>query len=97
MCYALARLSPAHLGLCISTLGKFGGQADTNIALTAAENLFWGVSHAMQVKRREADHEVANIALLMHLLQEILRPCADARPEVRMIATQTLLRTLWLY
>ena len=29
-----------HLRLCISTLGQFGQQVDTTIALTAAENLF---------------------------------------------------------
>ena len=33
----------------------------------------------------------------MHLLLEILRLCADARPEVRMGAIQTLFRTLQLY
>lgn len=97
MCDALAALSPDHLRLCISTLGQFGRQADTNIALTAAESLFWGVSDAIQAKRREADHEPAYSALWMHLLLEILRLCADARPEVRMGAIQTLFRTLQLY
>ena len=97
MCDALAVLSPEHLRLCISTLGQFGRQADTNIALTAAESLFWGVSDAIQAKRREADHEPAYSALWMHLLLEILRLCADARPEVRMGAIQTLFRTLQLY
>ena len=97
MCDALAALSPEHLRLCISTLGQFGRQADTNIALTAAESLFWGVSDAIQAKRREADHEPAYSALWMHLLLEILRLCADARPEVRMGAIQTLFRTLQLY
>jgi hypothetical protein len=33
----------------------------------------------------------------MHLLFEILRFCADARPEVHMGAIRTLLRTLQLY
>ncbi|KAH8990427.1 hypothetical protein EDB86DRAFT_3244911 [Lactarius hatsudake] len=42
MCDALAALSPEHLRLCITTLGQFGRQADTNIALTAAESLFGG-------------------------------------------------------
>ena len=97
MCDALAALSPEHLRLCISTLGQFGRQADTNIALTAAESLFWGVSDAIQTKRREVDHEPAYSALWMHLLLEILRLCADARPEVRMGAIQTLFRTLQLY
>jgi hypothetical protein len=97
MCDALAALSPEHLRLCISTLGQFGRQTDTNIALTAAESLFWGVSDAIQAKRREADHEPAYSALWMHLLLEILRLCADARPEVRMGAIQTLFRTLQLY
>ena len=97
MCDALAALSPEHLRLCISTLGQFGRQADTNIALTAAESLFWGVSDAIQTKRREADHEPQYSALWMHLLLEILRLCADARPEVRMGAIQTLFRTLQLY
>jgi hypothetical protein len=97
MCDALAALSPEHLRLCISTLGQFGRQADTNIALTAAESLFWGVSDAIQAKRREAEQEPAYSALWMHLLLEILRLCADARPEVRMGAIQTLFRTLQLY
>jgi len=97
MCDGLAALSPEHLRLCISTLGQFGRQADTNIALTAAESLFWGVSDAIQAKRREADHGPAYSALWMHLLLEILRLCADARPEVRMGAIQTLFRTLQLY
>ena len=97
MCDGLAVLSPDHLRLCISTLGQFGRQADTNIALTAAESLFWGVSDAIQAKRREADHEPEYSALWMHLLLEILRLCADARPEVRMGAIQTLFRTLQLY
>ena len=63
MCDALAALSPEHLRLCISTLGQFGRQADTNIALTAAESLFWGVSDAIQAKRREATQEPAYSAL----------------------------------
>src|SRR5260221_3269111 len=97
MCDVLSAPSPEHLRLCISTLGQFGRQADTNIALTAAESLFWGVSDAIQAKRREADHEPAYSALWMHLLLEILRLCADARPEVRIGAIQTLFRTLQLY
>jgi hypothetical protein len=50
-------LSPDHHRLCISTLGQFRRQADMNIALTAEESLFWGVSDVIQAKRREADHE----------------------------------------
>ncbi|KAF8495991.1 hypothetical protein F5888DRAFT_1804548 [Russula emetica] len=50
MCDALAALSPEHLRICISTLGQF---ADTNMALTAAVSLFWGISDAIQTKRRE--------------------------------------------
>ncbi|KAI0300723.1 hypothetical protein B0F90DRAFT_1722805 [Multifurca ochricompacta] len=97
MCDSLAALSPEHLRLCISTLGQFGRQADTNIALTAAESLFWGVSDAIQAKRREAEQEPAYSGLWMHLLLEILRLCTDARPEVRLGAIQTLFRTLQLY
>jgi len=44
---APAALSPEHLHLCISTLGQFGRQADTNITLTAAESLFLGVLDAI--------------------------------------------------
>ncbi|KAH9018228.1 hypothetical protein EDB83DRAFT_2528502 [Lactarius deliciosus] len=47
--------------------------------------------------RREAAQEPAYSALWMHLLLEILGLCADARPEVRMGAIQTLFRTLQLY
>lgn len=35
VCDSLSSLSPEHLRLCISTLGQFGRQADTNIALTS--------------------------------------------------------------
>ena len=47
----LATLLPEHLCLCVSTLGQFGRQADTNIALAAAESLFWGVLDAIQTKQ----------------------------------------------
>ena len=97
MCNGLAVLSPEHLRLCISTLGQFRWQADMNIALTAAESLFWGVSDVIRAKRRKADHEPVYSALWMHLLLEILRLCADAQPEVRMGAIQTLFRTPQLY
>jgi hypothetical protein len=74
-------LSPENLRLCISTLqvGQFGRQADTIIALTAAESLFWGVSDAIQAKRHEADHEPAYSVLWVRLLREILRLCDDPR------------------
>jgi len=97
MCDGLAAHSPEHLSLSITTIGQFGRQADTNIALTAAQSHFWGVSDAMQAKRRKADHEPAYSALWMHLLLEILRLCADARSEVPMGAIQTLFRMLRLY
>ena len=90
MCDGLSALSPENLRLCITTLGQLGRQADTNIVLTVAESLFWGVSDAIQAKQREADHEPAYSALWMHLLLEILCLCVDARPEVRMGAIQTL-------
>ncbi len=67
--------------------------ADTNIALTATESLFWGVSDAIYTKRREANHELAYSALVRHLLLEILRLCADAWPR-NAWATFPLLDTL---
>jgi hypothetical protein len=97
MCDSLSALSPDHLRLCITTLGQFGRHADTNIALTAAESLFWGVSDVIQDELREADHEPAYSALWIYLLLEILRLCDDARPEVRLGVIQTLFRTLQLY
>lgn len=97
VCDSLSALSPEHLRLCISTLGHFGRQADTNIALTAAESLFWSVSDSIQAKRKDAEKEPEYSALWMYLLLEILRLCTDARPEVRMGAIQTLFRTLQLY
>lgn len=97
VCDSLSVLSPEHLRMCISTLGHFGRQADTNIALTAAESLFWGVSDSIQAKRKDAEKEPEYSALWMFLLLEILRLCTDARPEVRMGAIQTLFRTLQLY
>ncbi|KZV66097.1 hypothetical protein PENSPDRAFT_689284 [Peniophora sp. CONT] len=97
VCDALSVLSPDHLRLCISTLGAFGRQADTNIALTAAESLFWGVSDAIQAARRTPSSEPAYSALWMHLLLELAALCADSRPAVRGGAIQTLFRTLQLY
>ncbi|TBU23332.1 hypothetical protein BD311DRAFT_674190 [Dichomitus squalens] len=97
VCDSLSSLSPEHLRLCISTLGQFGRQADTNIALTAAESLLWGVSDSIQAKRRDEDKEPEYNALWMFLLLEVLGLCTDARPEVRVGAIQTLFRTLQLY
>ncbi|KAI0354523.1 hypothetical protein OH77DRAFT_1548844 [Trametes cingulata] len=97
VCDSLSSLSPEHLRLCIGTLGQFGRQADTNIALTAAESLLWGVSDSIQAKRREEDKEPEYSALWMSLLLEVLGLCTDARPEVRVGAIQTLFRTLQLY
>ncbi|KAI0700224.1 hypothetical protein C8T65DRAFT_790748 [Cerioporus squamosus] len=97
VCDSLSSLSPEHLRLCISTLGQFGRQADTNIALTAAESLLWGVSDSIQAKRRDEDKEPEYSALWMFLLLEVLGLCTDARPEVRVGAIQTLFRTLQLY
>ncbi|KAI0073983.1 hypothetical protein K474DRAFT_1774330 [Panus rudis PR-1116 ss-1] len=97
VCDSLSQLSPEHLRLCISTLGQFGRQADTNIALTAAESLLWGVSDSIQAKRKDAEKEPEYSALWMFLLTEILGLCTDGRPEVRVGAIQTLFRTLQLY
>ena len=65
-------------------LGQFGRQVDTNIALTVAESPFWGISDAIQMKRREVDHEPAYSMLWVHLRFEILHLCANAQSEVRM-------------
>ncbi|KAI0795954.1 hypothetical protein C8Q75DRAFT_791099 [Abortiporus biennis] len=97
VCDSLSQLSPEHLRLCISTLGQFGRQADTNIALTAAESLLWGVSDSIQAKRKDVEKEPEYSALWMFLLLEILGLCTDGRPEVRVGAIQTLFRTLQLY
>lgn len=97
VCDSLGQLSPEHLRLCISTLGQFGRQSDTNIALTAAESLLWGVSDSIQAKRKDAEKEPEYSALWMFLLLEILGLCTDGRPEVRVGAIQTLFRTLQLY
>ncbi|TDL18222.1 hypothetical protein BD410DRAFT_900985 [Rickenella mellea] len=97
VCDSLSTLSPEHLRLCISTLGKFGRQRDTNIALTAAGSLLWGVSDSIQAKRRDETQEPAYSALWMFLLLEVLGLCTDSRAEVRVGAIQTLFRTLQLY
>ncbi|KAI0933226.1 hypothetical protein AcV7_004756 [Taiwanofungus camphoratus] len=97
VCDSLSSLSSEHLRLCISTLGQFGRQADTNIALTAAESLLWGVSDSIQAKRKDVEKEPEYSTLWMFLLQEVLGLCTDARPEVRIGAIQTLFRALQLY
>jgi C-terminal region of Mon2 protein len=97
VCDSVSSLSPDHLRLCISTLGQFGRQADTNIALTAAASLLWSVSDAIQYKRKDVDKEPEYSALWMFLLLEVLGLCTDARPEVRIGAIQTLFRAMQLY
>ncbi|KAJ7187153.1 hypothetical protein C8R46DRAFT_1172029 [Mycena filopes] len=97
VCDSVSSLSPAHLRLCISTLGQFGRQSDTNIALTAAASLLWSVSDAIQSKRKNAEEEPEYNSLWMFLLLEVLGLCTDARPEVRDGAIQTLFRTMQLY
>jgi hypothetical protein len=97
VCDSVTSFSPDHLRLCISTLGQFGRQADTNIALTAAESLLWSVSDSIQMKRKDAENEPEYSELWMFLLLEVLGLCTDARPEVRVGAIQTLFRTLQLY
>lgn len=97
VCDSVSSLSPEDLRLCISTLGQFGRQADTNIALTAAESLLWSVSDSIQSKRKDAEEEPEYSALWMFLLLEVLGLCTDARPEVRVGAIQTLFRAMQLY
>lgn len=97
VCDSLTSFSPEHLRLCIKTLGQFGKQADTNIALTAAASLLWGVSDTIQAKRKDTEKEPEYSALWMFLLEELLGLCTDSRPEVRVGAIQTLFRTLQLY
>lgn len=97
VCDSLTSFSPEHLRLCIKTLGQFGKQADTNIALTAAASLLWGVSDSIQAKRKDTGKEPEYSALWMFLLEELLGLCTDSRPEVRVGAIQTLFRTLQLY
>ncbi|KAF9484605.1 hypothetical protein BDN70DRAFT_825412 [Pholiota conissans] len=97
VCDSVSSLSPEHLRLCISTLGQFGHQADTNIALTAAASLLWSVSDAIQSKRKNVDEEPEYSELWMFLLLEVLGLCTDSRAEVRDGAIQTLFRTMQLY
>ena len=97
VCDSVSSLSPEHLRLCISTLGQFGKQADTNIALTAAASLLWSVSDVIQSKRKNIDEEPKYSELWMFLLLEVLGLCTDPRAEVRDGAIQTLFRTMQLY
>jgi protein MON2 len=97
VCDSVDVLTPEHLRLCISTLGLFGRQSETNIALTAAESLLWGVSDSIQSKRKDIEKEPEYSALWMFLLLELLGLCSDLRPEVRNGAMQTLFRSLQLY
>ncbi|KAF8606647.1 hypothetical protein BDV93DRAFT_553804 [Ceratobasidium sp. AG-I] len=97
MCDNLDVLSPEHLRLCITTLGLFGRQPDTNIALTAAESLLWSVSDSVQAKRSDPAKEEDYSQLWMFLLLELLGLCSDSRPEVRNGSIQTLFRTLQFY
>ncbi|PPQ71802.1 hypothetical protein CVT26_007726 [Gymnopilus dilepis] len=97
VCDSVSNLSPDHLRLCISTLGQFGHQADTNIALTAAASLLWSVSDAIQSKRKNVDDEPEYSEIWMFLLLEVLGLCTDSRAEVRDGAIQTLFRTMQLY
>lgn len=97
VCDTLSALSPEHLRMCINTLGLFGKQADTNIALTAAASLMWSVSDSIQSQRKVAEKEPQYSALWMYLLSELLGLCTDTRHEVRVGAIQTLFRSLQLY
>ncbi|QRW03962.1 dimerization and cyclophilin-binding domain of Mon2 [Ceratobasidium sp. AG-Ba] len=97
MCDSLEVLSPEHLRLCITTLGLFGRQPDTNIALTAAESLLWSVSDSVQAKRSDPAKEQEYNQIWVFLLLELLGLCSDSRPEVRNGSIQTLFRTLQFY
>lgn len=97
VCDTVSTLSPQNLRLCISTLGQFGRQVDTNIALTSAGSLLWGISDSIQAKRKEIEREPEYSELWMFLLLELLGLCTDARPEVRVGAIQTLFRAMQLY
>ncbi|KAJ2924060.1 hypothetical protein H1R20_g13035, partial [Candolleomyces eurysporus] len=97
VCDSVSLLNATHLRLCISTLGQFGRQSDTNIALTAAASLLWSVSDSIQAKRKDVDEEPEYSELWLYLLLEVLGLCTDSRPEVRDGAIQTLFRAMQLY
>ncbi|KAG2035480.1 hypothetical protein BDR03DRAFT_1001030 [Suillus americanus] len=96
ICDSVSVLSPEDLGLCIKTLGQFGRQADTTIALATAESLLWSVLDSVQAKRKDAEMEPEYSALWMCLL-EVLGLCTDARHEVRVGAIKTLFRAMQVY
>jgi hypothetical protein len=81
---------------CLSALARYGSLLGRRTPISPRQRRRVS-SGASRTKRREVDHEPAYSALWMHLLLEILRLCADALPEVRMGAIQTLFRTLQLY
>jgi hypothetical protein len=97
ICDDLGVLGPEQLRLCIRTLGLFGRQADTNIALTSATSLLWGISDAIQTLRKSGRKEEELASLWMALLTELFGLCQDSRPEVRVGSIQTLFRSLQLY
>jgi hypothetical protein len=97
VCDSLSVLSPDQLRSCISTIGRFGRQPETNIALTAAESLLWSVSDSIQAKRQDNPEEQEYNAIWMFLLLEVLGLCTDSRSAVRVGAIQTLFRTLQFY
>ncbi|EAU83566.2 hypothetical protein CC1G_07939 [Coprinopsis cinerea okayama7 len=97
VCDSISLLSPEHLHLFIATLGHFGRQSDTNIALTATTSLLWSVSDAIQARRKNVDEEKEYSELWLVLLGEVLGLCGDGRAEVRDGAIQTLVRAMGLY
>ncbi|KAJ8092074.1 Endocytosis and vacuole integrity protein [Marasmius tenuissimus] len=98
VCDSISLLSPAHLRICITTLGHFGRQtSNTNIALTAAASLLWSVSDAIQAKRKDEEKREEYSEIWMVLLLELLGLCTDSRKEVRDGAIQTMFRTMQLY
>ncbi|KAG9312399.1 guanine nucleotide exchange factor in Golgi transport N-terminal-domain-containing protein [Chiua virens] len=62
----------ALVKIAFQSLKLFGRQADTNIALTAAESLLWSVSDSIQAKRKDAEKEAEYSELWMFLLLEVL-------------------------
>jgi len=96
VCDAIDNLPPSDVRLCIATIALFGQQNDTNMSLTAAESLLWGVSDSIQSKRRDSEETIYN-ELWMFLLKELRKLCTDDRLEARNGAIQTLFRSLQLY
>ena len=56
--HALAALSLEQLRLRIGTPGQFGWHGENQYCPAVVESLVWGVSDAVQTKRREVDHEL---------------------------------------